>query len=381
MTSITCFRLSFKENETEKIFYVRANWKVDPLKGLLGRDEKVICELAVTDCKSFWTRNVTIIDLKGTKPDSIRDTQKFCEATQAALSGRDKYENQKLSCQITVHESNAKFIWKWSMQQTGASAMALQFTLGNISLFPVSQFETVKMWQEWTDYFIEERNQLIKSKNVYDIRVNDLEQFRDQMQEKIEVMTIEKIRNQELLIEKFKKVLNTKKKKVKRLMKDLFLGSIMSSTFQANLNNPSDEYLDENELEEEEFHESKPGRKDIARGKSSSKSRPFSIEVSSPSKKAKLDDVSESKSTIVSDSTNEDQEVKQKPESVLTKTFRGQVIKSRRMGRKLASGSNDSLNNILIPSEEHEPDSSQSYSPEIEELNETESADDLLAHM
>ncbi len=56
-TSISCFRLPFIENETEKIFYVRTNWKVDPFKNLLGRDEKVVCELAVTDCKSFWTRN------------------------------------------------------------------------------------------------------------------------------------------------------------------------------------------------------------------------------------------------------------------------------------------------------------------------------------
>lgn len=55
--SITCFKLSTKENEIEKIFYVRSNWKVNPFKDLLGRDEKIICDLSLTDCKSFWARN------------------------------------------------------------------------------------------------------------------------------------------------------------------------------------------------------------------------------------------------------------------------------------------------------------------------------------
>ena len=56
-SSIACSRFSLIENETEKLFYVRSNWKVDPFKDLLGRDEKVICDLSITDCKSFWTRN------------------------------------------------------------------------------------------------------------------------------------------------------------------------------------------------------------------------------------------------------------------------------------------------------------------------------------
>ncbi|RIA95767.1 hypothetical protein C1645_802809 [Glomus cerebriforme] len=390
--SITCFRLSSSvENEIEKIFYVRSNWKVDPFKDLLGRDEKVICDLSITDCKSFWTRNVKLIDFKNTKPDNIRNPKDFCEATQAALSGRDKYGDQKLSCQIAINESHAKLTWNWSMQQAGISTMALQFTLGSISLHPVSQFETIKMWQEWIDFFIEERNQLIKSKNTYEIRVNDLEEIKNHMQDKIESITDEKINNQALLIEKFKKVLNTKKKKVKKLMKVLNAnGAIMSSELRAS-HDLSDEHLNEKELLEEELsNESESSKHDNARGKSSwSRSRPLSTDAFSPSKKTKLDDVLASKSTIASESPNEDdqneielvQEVKEvkekrprkRPESVLTKTFRGQVIKSRRMGRRPVTRSSNSLDNILIPVDEPEPN------PEIEEVNEVnEGVEDLL---
>lgn len=50
------------------------------------------------------------MDLKNTKPDNIRNPKDFCEATQAALSGNDKYGNQKLSCNINVNEQHAKVL-------------------------------------------------------------------------------------------------------------------------------------------------------------------------------------------------------------------------------------------------------------------------------
>src|SRR6266542_2637043 len=99
----------------------------------------------------------------------------------------------------------------------------------------------------------------------------------------------------------------------------------MSSKLQEDSHNLSDVYVDENELEEKELNDSNPSRQANVRGKSpQSKSRPLSTETFSPSKKTKLDDMFESKSTIASESTNDDQEEKQKSESVLTKTFRGQ---------------------------------------------------------
>ncbi|GBB86354.1 hypothetical protein RclHR1_12780008 [Rhizophagus clarus] len=376
-SSITCFQLSIIQDQLEKIFYIRSNWKVNPFKDLLGRDDKVICDLSLTDCKSFWTRNVTLMDLKNTKPDNVRNAKDFCEATQAALSGNDKYGNQKLTCNIDVNENYAKITWNWSMLQTGKSksSMELQFTLGTISLYPVSQFETIKMWQEWMDFFIEERNQLLKSKITYETRVNDLEEIKKQMQEKIESITDEKINSQTLLIEKFKKVMNTKKKKVKKLMKVLNAnGAIMSSELQTS----HDEHLDENEFEEELSNESESSKHANTSSKSSrTRSRPLPTDAFSPSKKTRLDDdVFESRSTIASESTNEDdqeelQEIQpqKKPESVLTKTFRGQVIKSRRVGRKPVTRSSNSLENILIPVEEPEPN------PETEEVKE---AEDLL---
>ena|ERR1043166_8592932 len=107
----------------------------------------------------------------------------------------------------------------------------------------------------------------------------------------------------------------------------------MSSRLQAS-HDLSDEYLDKNEFEEEESNESESSRNTTHSVSSTrSRSRPLSTSTFSPSKKTKLDDMFESRSTIASESASEDQEEiqpKKQPESVLTKTFRGQVIKSRR---------------------------------------------------
>jgi hypothetical protein len=58
----------------------------------------------------YYMYVVTLLDLKSTKPDNVRNVKDFCEATQAALSGNDKYGNQKLSCNIKVNEQNAKVL-------------------------------------------------------------------------------------------------------------------------------------------------------------------------------------------------------------------------------------------------------------------------------
>ncbi|CAJ0824458.1 16067_t:CDS:2, partial [Entrophospora sp. SA101] len=57
--------------------------------------------------------------------------------------------------------------------------------------------------------------------NACESRVSALENIRDQMQEKIEVMISEKLNAEAILMERFKKVLNAKKKKIRKLMKAL----------------------------------------------------------------------------------------------------------------------------------------------------------------
>ncbi|RHZ86600.1 hypothetical protein Glove_48g140 [Diversispora epigaea] len=112
-----------RQERAEKVFYVKTLWKIDSLKNLSYPDDKVVCDLTVTDCKIFWTRTVTIVDLKRTKPENIRDISKFCGATWAALSGFDEYENHNLTCKITVTENHARLSWRWSMENASLTSL------------------------------------------------------------------------------------------------------------------------------------------------------------------------------------------------------------------------------------------------------------------
>ncbi|CAJ0905564.1 9517_t:CDS:10 [Entrophospora sp. SA101] len=210
-------RWKAEENELEKNFYIQVKWRMDPLKNLNHRDEAIVCEITISDCKSFWNQNVTIGDLKLVKPESFHEVSKFCGATQAAFSGQTMFEDYKLSCRVTITENKANLAWRCSLENSGFSSMTFQFTLGNITLTPVSSFETEKLWKEWLNFFLDERQNL----NACESRVSALENIRDQMQEKIEVMISEKLNAEAILMERFKKVLNAKKKKIRKLMKAL----------------------------------------------------------------------------------------------------------------------------------------------------------------
>ncbi|CAG8494792.1 5622_t:CDS:2, partial [Cetraspora pellucida] len=102
---VSCFRVA---SDDDKVFYARTLWQINPLLDLTAPDEKVVCDLTVTDCKSFWTTTLTISDLKQVKPIGIPDVLKFCGATQAALSGQEEYDSYKLSCRIFVSEKHAR---------------------------------------------------------------------------------------------------------------------------------------------------------------------------------------------------------------------------------------------------------------------------------
>ncbi|CAG8498425.1 9006_t:CDS:10 [Diversispora eburnea] len=227
------------EERAEKVFYVKTLWKIDSLKDLTYPDDKVVCDLTVTDCKIFWTKTVTIIDLKRTKPENIRDISKFCGATWAALSGFDEYENHKLTCKIAVSENHARFSWRWSMENASLTSLTLKFNLGNISLTPISSTENSKFFQEWIDFFIKERQQFMNKNASLETRINDLQNTRDRAQERIEMMTADKINHETILMEKFKKVLNAKKKKIKKLMKALNTNGTIISTSQKPIQSPT----------------------------------------------------------------------------------------------------------------------------------------------
>ncbi|CAG8555778.1 6671_t:CDS:2, partial [Acaulospora colombiana] len=340
---------AFKEDNQDKIFYVKSLWRIDPLKDLSLPDDKVIFELEVTDCKMFWTRSVTVADLKRIKPANIHDISKYCGATQAALSGHDEYENHKLTCRITTAENYVR---------VAGSAL--------------------------------------------ETRVSDLENVRDQMQERIELMIAEKINHESILMEKFKKVLNAKKKKIKNLMRALNatgklifyirmfasgsalmifrLGAIISSQPEQSQTLSEEEELTE-ENDEMMINSSTSRRSTNVPHGHRVNQKPTTRSSTRDFKKLKLDDDDAAKNNKSMEVANKQQNA----ESVLTKTFRGQIMKSRRMGRKkvaTTATSNDainSLNDILVTANNPNANALEDNSQEASDQDNT--VDNLLGDM
>ncbi|CAG8562944.1 1270_t:CDS:2, partial [Gigaspora margarita] len=338
----------------DKLFYVRTLWQINPLLNLSAPDEKAVCELTITDCKSFWTTTLTISDLKQTKPSGIPDVSKFCGATQASLSGQEEYESYKLSCRVSVSEKYARFAWRWSIPSS-SNAPTVQFNIGNATLSSVSQFENVKMWQEWMDFFINERKQFMTKSTAIETRLSELTTIRGKMQEKIEILVAEKVNHETILMEKFKQVLNAKKKKIKKLTKAL------NTSGKIVLSQP----IHSSELSDDEFTDEIDPNSNVGNEETEA----------SRSKKPRLDDNAEQTASTIDDDN------KQSDESLLTKTFRGTVIKSRRMGKKPATASKNttSIDQFLDPRKNPNIIPSQDLLQEAG--NDSDSANDLLSKM
>lgn len=56
-SSVKFFKITYQENNSSKLFYVKTVWKIDSLKNLSGLEGKIVCELTLTNCYSFWTRD------------------------------------------------------------------------------------------------------------------------------------------------------------------------------------------------------------------------------------------------------------------------------------------------------------------------------------
>ncbi|CAG8759441.1 12901_t:CDS:2, partial [Racocetra persica] len=285
----------------DKFFYARTLWQINPLLNLTAPDEKVVCELTVTDCKSFWTTTLTISDLKQIKPSGIPDVSKFCGATQAALSGQEEYDSYKLSCRISVSEKHAR-----------TKSVAIE------------------------------------------TRLSDLETIRGRMQERIEIMVAEKVNHEAILMEKFKQILNAKKKKIKKLTKALNTnGKIIPSQQVDSVVLSDGEFTDEPDPNSNLIDE----EAEVDRFK-----------------KPRLDN------NVEQMEDDESVNNKQPDESLLTKTFRGTVIKSRRMGKKPANVSKDttSIDQFLDP---RKNPNITSQDPLQEAGSDSDAANDLLSRM
>ncbi|CAB4486953.1 unnamed protein product [Rhizophagus irregularis] len=179
------------------------------------------------------------------------------------------------------------------------------------------------------------------------------------MKEKIESISVDKDNDQKSLTGKFKTVLNKKKRKTKKLI------NLLSTTDTTEPSNEPLESQSPNVSDDQDNEPVTPNRRVSPRKKSQS---PKSKRASIPSKKVKLGKIVESDEDESTEQKEhqehqeeskepeeQEQEQEEEPESILTKTFRGQVIKSR---RRLSRKSTSTLDDILVTPEQKDTGSS-----------------------
>ncbi|CAG8536405.1 12190_t:CDS:2 [Ambispora leptoticha] len=200
-------------------YYLRTKW-LGSVDLEMDVEKKPVCGLVVTDCRSFWQREVTVGDLRHGRPSSITETSQFLEATYAVLSGKEFFNEFRLSCQVIPRTSTVTLKWSWRIEDTGEDPMlALPVTLGSVDLIAVPEDRCIKFWTEWLDFLLDDRTQYQSKCEALEMRVTDLEKMRDLTEQKMDKMAEDKLTSETILLENFKDLLNSKKRKIKSLLK------------------------------------------------------------------------------------------------------------------------------------------------------------------
>ncbi|CAG8433135.1 7793_t:CDS:2 [Ambispora gerdemannii] len=286
-------------------YYLRTKW-LGSIDLETDIEKKPVCDLSVTDCRSFWQREVG--DLRRGKPSGITETSQFLEATHAVLSGKEFFNEFRLSCQVTSGTSTVTLKWSWRVEDPGEDPMlALPMTLGSIGLILVSENECFKLWPEWLDFLLEDRTQYQLRCEALEMRVTDLEKIHDLTEQKMNKMAEDKLTSETILLENFRDLLNSKKKKIKSLLKLLEKSGVVQRQAESDDNQSvasglSFEMMDENTSEAESIHEQPQKEEEEEMQKqevqhnepeSNIKKESQEIEIPSPPAKMKNDQVAD----------------------------------------------------------------------------------------
>lgn len=126
----------YKIIQNDKTYYLQVIWYIKDIPTEDGDSSHAICDLALTDCVTFWTRKgtrrptpcfccsdalsttwrlliyfktlkVTLGDIKQMHMAGI-DSLTFTRLIQAALSGAEEFEQRKLMSEVDVHSDEAE---------------------------------------------------------------------------------------------------------------------------------------------------------------------------------------------------------------------------------------------------------------------------------
>ncbi|KAH8552490.1 hypothetical protein BGW37DRAFT_489187 [Umbelopsis sp. PMI_123] len=198
----------YKHETQNGLVYIHCKWLNDV--SLEADPTQVICEISLSDTAAFWCTKVTMEDILRFRSLHI-DMELWKQLIQAALVGKSEFRGEPLERRLDF--TLVKCTISWISRLEGS----IDLQIAEVTLERSPDEETPNRWRYLLNDLFNDEKSLKDSKEAMMTRIKGLEEMCEQLKIAAERIVRGKLDAELLLMDKFKLILNAKKRKIKNL--------------------------------------------------------------------------------------------------------------------------------------------------------------------
>ncbi|KAI9281740.1 hypothetical protein BC943DRAFT_329483 [Umbelopsis sp. AD052] len=200
--------------------YIHCKWLNDV--SLEADSTQRICEISLSDTTAFWHTRVTMADILCFRSLHI-DVDLWKQLIQAALVGNSEFRGEPLERRLTFSKDKCTISWVSRLEGS------IDLQIAEVTLEQSQDKDTPNQWKSLLNSLFDDEMSLKESRNAMMTRIKGLEETCEQLKHAAERIVRDKLDAELLLMDKFKLILNAKKRKIKNLTTALQNADLLQS--------------------------------------------------------------------------------------------------------------------------------------------------------
>ncbi|CAO3673337.1 unnamed protein product [Umbelopsis ramanniana] len=200
--------------------YIHCKWLNNV--ALEAESTQVICEISLSDTTAFWSTRVTMEDIIPFRSLHI-DVELWKQLIQAALIGNTEFKGEPLDRKLVFRLAECTISWVSRLEGS------IDLHVAEVTLKRSPDKDTSNQWRSFLNSLFDDEMSLKISRDAMMTRIKGLEETCDQLKHAAERIVRDKLDAELLLMDKFKLILNAKKRKIKNLTTALQNADLLQS--------------------------------------------------------------------------------------------------------------------------------------------------------
>ncbi|KAI9251441.1 hypothetical protein BDA99DRAFT_563712 [Phascolomyces articulosus] len=199
-----------EQKQDQSRWYIDCEW-MNNIDFETNHSDLHLCTITLNNVSDFWSGSITRKDLDNFVNQNT-SFDKLNQVVTSGLQGEQDYEGQALSWKIFQKENTCKMVL------IGYMAGSLPYELGYINIPKVPAPEKHKVMRNWMENTIKQCLTFKQIQKALLERNRDLVVYKEKMEKELEDLTREKVESDMATIQKIKLLVNSKKRRIHKVM-------------------------------------------------------------------------------------------------------------------------------------------------------------------